>query len=89
MFYLVLEIFLKKQIYSQHRKGRIIMNRIPRTATKLEVTFLSDTSASKTHDKCIVEKTDRGWVGNINGENYLFFVQHLRNENYCALKVVA
>lgn len=64
------------------------MNRIPRTATKLEVTFLSKTSASEKGDKCIAEKTDHGWVGNINGESYLFFVQHLRNENYCAIKVM-
>ena len=70
-------------------KELIIMNRIPRSATKLEVTFLHNTNASKTNDKCIVEKTDHGWVGNINGESYLFFVQHLRNENYCALKVIA
>jgi len=67
----------------------LIMNRIPRSATKLEVTFLSNTNASKINDKCIVEKTDRGWIGNINGENYFFFVQHLRNENYCKLKIIA
>ena len=65
------------------------MNKIPRVATKLEVTFLSNTNASKINDKCIVEKTDHGWVGDINGERYSFFVQHLRNENYCALKVIA
>jgi len=65
------------------------MNRIPRSATKLEVIFLHNTNASKTNDKCIVEKTDRGWIGNIQGQSYYFFVAMLRNDNYCALKIIA
>ena len=64
------------------------MNRIPRTATKIEVTSLIDTSATKKGDVYIAEKEDRGWIGNINGQRWYLFVQHLRNENYCTLKVI-
>ena len=64
-------------------------NRIPRTATKLEVEFLTDTSMGDKGIKVIARKTDNGWVGNHNGKYWLLFSAHLRNENYCKIKVVA
>ena len=36
--------------------------RIPRNATKLYITFLVDTSASKKGDSCMVYKIDGAWV---------------------------
>ena len=64
-------------------------NRILRTATKLEVEFLTDTSADNKGIKMIAEKTDNGWTGKYNGNNYHLFLAHLRNENYCKIKIVA
>ena len=64
-------------------------NRIPRNATKLEVEFLTDTSMGDKGIKVIAEKKDNGWVGTYNGKNWLLFLAHLRNENYCKIKVVA
>lgn len=64
-------------------------NRIPRNATKLEVEFLTDTSAGDKGIKMIAEKTDNGWVGERNGKSWLLFVAHLRDENVCKIKVVA
>lgn len=64
-------------------------NKIPRTATKLEVEFLTDTSAGGKGIKMIAEKTDNGWIGEYNEKSYHLFPEHLRNENYCKIKVVA
>ena len=64
-------------------------NRIPRNATKLEVEFLTDTSAGDKGIKMIAEKTDNGWVGKYKGKDWLLFVAHLRDENMCKIKVVA
>lgn len=64
-------------------------NKIPRTAIKLEVEFLTDTSAGGKGIKMIAEKTDNGWMGEYNGKSYYLFTQHLRNENYCKIKVIA
>jgi hypothetical protein len=38
-------------------------NRIPRTATKLDVLFLTETSVGKSGIQMIVERADRGWIG--------------------------
>ena len=64
-------------------------NRIPRTATKLEVEFLTETSAGDKGIKMIAEKTDNGWTGEHNGKSYHLFSAHLRNENYCKIKIIA
>jgi hypothetical protein len=64
-------------------------NRIPRTATKIEVTLLTDTSVGKSGIKIITEKTDYGWVGEYEKQSWRFFIGHLRNENYCSIKVIA
>ena len=64
-------------------------NRIPRTARKLEVEFLTDTSAGDKGLKMIAEKKDNGWVGEHNGKSWLLFLAHLRDENCCKIKVVA
>lgn len=63
-------------------------NRIPRTATKLEVKFLTDTSVGKGGVTMIAEKTDNGWIGKYGEQSWHLFVQHLRNENFCAIKVI-
>ena len=63
-------------------------NRIPRTATKLDVTFLTDTSAGSNGLHMIAEKTDRGWIGKDEEQSYYLFVEHLRNEHYCTIKVI-
>lgn len=63
-------------------------NRIPRTATKLEVTSLANSTASKIGDIFIAEKQDGRWIANINGKSWYLFIEHLRNENLCAIKVV-
>ena len=64
-------------------------NRMPRTATKIEVTLLTDTSVGKSGIQMIAEKTDYGWVGKHGEQSWRFFTEHLRNENYCSIKVIA
>lgn len=64
-------------------------NKIPRTATKLDVLFLTDTSVGKSGIQMLAEKTDRGWIGKYKEQSYYMFPEHLRNENYCKIKVVA
>ena len=64
-------------------------NRIPRAATKLEVEFLTDTSAGKSGIKMIAEKMDHGWVGTCGDKSYHLFTQHLRNEHYCSINVIS
>lgn len=63
-------------------------NRIPRSATLLDIDILIDTSANA--KKMRVEKTERGWIGtDENGKSWFVPVAHLRNENYCKVKVIA
>ena len=65
-------------------------NRIPRTATKLDVIFLTQTSAGKENTQMIAEKTEYGWVGtDKDGKKWRLFVEHLRNENFCKIIVLA
>lgn len=64
-------------------------NRIPRIATKLEVTFLTDTLVNKAGEKCIVEKSDHGWISEENGKIYFHFTAHLRDSNLCAIKLIS
>ena len=64
-------------------------NRIPRTATKLEVEFLTDTSMGDKGIKVVAKKKDNGWTSKYNGNSYHLFLAHLRNENYCKIKVIA
>lgn len=64
-------------------------NKIPKEATKLEVTFLKETSAGKENTKMIAEKTECGWIGtDKNGEKWQLFTSHLRNRNYCNIRVL-
>lgn len=64
-------------------------NRIPRNATRLEVVFLTDTTAGKCGMKLIAEKTEIGWVGTCEGKSYRLLLGHLRNEKLCAVKAIA
>ena len=64
------------------------MNKIPKTAIKLEVTSLTNTSGSKKGDIFIAEKQDNRWIANINGKQFCCFIQHLRNENFCNIKII-
>lgn len=64
-------------------------NRIPRAAQKLEVTFLKDTSAGKSGTYMIAEKTDDGWKGiDGSGNIWRLFLDHLRNGEFCQVRVV-
>ena len=69
--------------------GINMANRIPRNARKLEVEFLTDTSAGDKGLIMMAEKTDRGWIGKHNGKDWCLFVSHLRDDNACKIKVVA
>lgn len=64
-------------------------NRIPRNASKLHVTFLTNTSAGKSGLTMTAEKTERGWIGNDGKREWHLFPEHLRNENLCKIKVIA
>lgn len=64
-------------------------NRIPRAATKLEVEFLTDTSMGEKGIKIIAEKLDQGWTGKYGEQSYHIFLDHLRNENFCAIKIIS
>lgn len=68
------------------KKGVMIMagNRIPRTATKMNVEFLIETSS---HSKTMsAEKTDNGWVGvSESGNKYYLPIGMLRNSEVCKL----
>jgi len=63
-------------------------NRIPRTASKLKVTSLVDSSMAKAGTEVIANKTDHGWVCNYNGQSWFMFLDHLRNENYNKVEVL-
>lgn len=63
-------------------------NRIPRTAKKLEVTALVKTNAYPMGAVFTAAKNDHGWSGEIDGKRYFLFAEHLRNENYCKIKVI-
>ena len=64
------------------------MNRIPRAATKLKVTTLTKSSASKVGEEFIAQKTDRGQIADIKGKTWSLFVDHLRNDNFCKIEVL-
>lgn len=60
-------------------------NVIPRTATKLAVTFKISTSAHRPGDTVTIEKNDQGrWTGG----GYAYFVGMLRNPDVCTLEVL-
>jgi len=64
-------------------------NRIPRAATKLDVTFLVTTSAGEENTQMIAEKNENKWIGtDKNGKKYHLFLSHLRNENICKVTVI-
>lgn len=64
-------------------------NRIPRNAKHMDVEFLTDTSAGAAGMKLAAEKDEQGWHGtDENGNRYLLFTSHLRNENLCRLSNV-
>lgn len=60
-------------------------NRIPRNAKKLECTTLIDTLACKAGTTYTAEKTENGWIANINGEVYSLFLAFLRDANCCKI----
>lgn len=64
-------------------------NRIPRAATKLEVTELVGSSAYQAGETYIVEKDEFGWHSQKGEQRYFHFASHLRNENFCKIKVIA
>lgn len=60
------------------------MNRIPRNAKKLDVTFLVGDYAHM-----IATKDERGWHGvDDNGKEWALFVSHLRNSDVCKIAVI-
>ena len=63
-------------------------NRIPKTATRLEVTFLTDSNIGKSGIKIIAEKNDNRWIGKQDEQSWHLLPAHLRNENYCLIKVL-
>lgn len=64
-------------------------NRIPRNASRLEVTWLVDSNACLAGTTTEVWKDSFGWHEKINGKYYSVFPAHLRNENVCKFKVIA
>lgn len=63
-------------------------NRIPQSAKKLDVTFLTDSSIVN-GNHIIAEKTENGWHGkDDNGKWWSLFTDHLRNENLCKITVI-
>lgn len=63
-------------------------NRIPRNAKKLECTTLVDTIACKEGTTYKAEKTENGWIANINGKVYSLFLAFLRDSNCCNIKII-
>lgn len=60
------------------------MNRIPRNAKKLDVTFLVCD-----YGHMIATKDERGWHGvDDNGKWWWLFVSHLRNSDICKIAVI-
>lgn len=63
-------------------------NVISRSATLLDIDILVETSTNA--KKMRVEKTEHDWIGtDENGKSWLIPIAHLRNENYCKVKVIA
>ena len=57
-------------------------NRIPRNAKKIYITWLIDTSATRTGDRDTVERIDNKWIGtSATGATYSMPVSILRNAN--------
>lgn len=60
------------------------MNKIPRNATKLDVTFHDRNDAHM-----IATKDEIGWHGvDDNGTRWFLLVSHLRNSELCTIKVL-
>lgn len=60
------------------------MNRIPRSAKKIDVTFLVGDYAHM-----IAVKDENGWHGvDDNGKEWALFVSHLRNSDLCKIAVI-
>ena len=64
-------------------------NRIPRNASRMEVTWLVDSNACPAGTTTEVWKDEFGWHEQIGGKYYSVFPAHLRNENTCKIKVIA
>ena len=65
------------------------MNRIPRTARKLDVIFLIDTTAGKSGMHMIAERTENGWHGkDDSGKWWSLLTAHLRNANLCKITII-
>lgn len=64
------------------------MNRIPRAAKKLAVTWLVDSNVGAGM-RMIAEKDTSGWTGtDENGKRWGLFVSHLRNDALCRIEVI-
>lgn len=63
-------------------------NRIPRTAKRLEVTWLVGSNACPAGTTTEVYKDEFGWHEEVNGKFYSVFASMLRNENICTFKVL-
>ena len=61
-------------------------NVIPRKATELAVTFNKDTPGNKAGDVTIVKKNEFGYWSD---GKYCYFVEHLRNPEFCKLDVIS
>lgn len=66
------------------------MNHIPRSAKKLDVTLLTNTTAGAAgavHLTCY--KEPGGWIGvDDSGKRWGLFISHLRNDQFCKLEVI-
>ena len=64
-------------------------NRIPRSATKLDVEFIVK-SGNCAENHMIATKDGNGWHGvDDAGKHWSLFTSHLRNPNLCKIKVLA
>lgn len=65
------------------------MNRIPRKATKLDVTFLIKGNPGEDHMIAVKDPYRSGWIGtDDNGKRWSLFTSHLRDSNICTFTVL-
>lgn len=64
-------------------------NRIPKSATKLLVSSLINTSVLKAGNTMVAEKTDHGWVSKLNGKSYFIFNEYLRDASCCRIEIIS
>lgn len=64
-------------------------NRIPKSATKLLVKSLINTSALDAGATMVAEKTNHGWVSELNGKSYFIFNEYLRDASCCRIEIIS